>query len=160
MDETSFNLMTTKDTGLVGAIGETIAWQFLWDKKVVAHNFGMGRPSFSPGSLTQTQPQFYPSWLKKRQSDYLIKLWKHGPRRWDFVAINFVETEVGGQNRKPKTVYVVEVKVRRNRRSSLKSLTGKIPTDLEKVKSLGFVPLLVIVDMLDNWEFGVTCKDL
>ena len=43
-----FDLSATKDTGLIGAIGETIAWQYLWERGIIAFELGHGRPSFKP----------------------------------------------------------------------------------------------------------------
>jgi hypothetical protein len=153
------DLLNTKDTGLVGAIGEAIAWQYLWEKGIHAYSFGTGRPWFRANKLgAEAQPNFDPSWLKKRQLDYLSDLLQHGPRRWDFVAIRSREL-----SRKRKTVYLVEVKVRRqgkSRHDLRGSLKGKIPEDLRKVKWFGFRPLLLIVDFLDNWKYEVIEREL
>ena len=39
-------------------------------------------------------------------------------------------------------------------------MKGKIPEDYEKAKPLGLVPLLVVVSLLNNWQFEVTIKEL
>ena len=153
----TFDLLNTKDTGLVGAVGETIAWQYLWENGIVGFSFGQGRPWFA-NKFVEHQPTFDRSWLKKRQANYLKDLKEHGPRRWDFVGTR--PREHGKRNR---TVYLIEVKVRRqgkSRHDLRGSLKGKIPEDLEKAKSLGFVPLLLIIDLLGNWEFEVTSREL
>lgn len=59
------DLLNTRDTGLVGAVGEVIAWQHLWENGIVAFSFGMGRPWFT-NTLVEEQPNFERSWLKKR----------------------------------------------------------------------------------------------
>lgn len=89
--------------------------------------------------------------------NYLSDLKQHGPRRWDFVGIR--PREHGKRNR---TVYLIEVKVRRqvkSRHDLSGSLKGKVP-DIEKAKLLGFKPLLLIVDLLDNWKFEVSHTEL
>lgn len=151
------DLLSTKDTGLVGAVGEIIAWQYLWENGIVGFSFGQGRPWFT-NKLIEQQPTFYRSWLKKKQLNYLNNLEEDGPRRWDFIGTR--PREHGKRNR---TVYLIEVKVRRkgkSRHDLRGTLKGKIPQDLEMEKSLGFVPLLLIVDMLDNWKFEITSREL
>jgi hypothetical protein len=62
----TFDFTATKDTGLIGAISETIAWQYLWDRGIIAFELGYGRPSFKPlhtlnyleGHLTEEQLRF------------------------------------------------------------------------------------------------------
>ena len=39
-------------------------------------------------------------------------------------------------------------------------MKGKIPDDYKEVKSLGFVPLLVIVSLLNNWQAEVIIQEL
>jgi hypothetical protein len=159
----TFDLLNTKDTGLAGAVGETIAWQYLWRNGMIAFSFGLGRPWFIGKMETDEVKSSFDRflehpWLTKRQLDYLANLKEKGPRRWDFVA-----TRLRDIGKKRRTIYLVEVKVKRqgkSRHDLRGSLKGKIPEDLEKAKSLGFVPLLLIVDLLDNWEFEVTTRGL
>lgn len=159
-----FNILITKDSGLVGAIGELIAWQYLWQKGIHAYSFAAGRPWFMADKLVaEVQPDFYPNfehrWLRKQQLEYLKNLKAHGPRRWDFVAIERMESvEWWLRNKKPKKVYLVEVKASRqgkSRHDLRGSMKGKIPEDIENVKRLGFQPLLLIIDFLENWTFKV-----
>ena len=153
----TFDLLNTKDTGLVGAVGEIIAWQHLWENGIIGFSFGQGRPWFT-NKLVEQQLTFHYSGLKKKQLNYLNNLKEHGPRRWDFIGTR--PREHGKRNR---TVYLIEVKVRRqgkSRHDLRGTLKGKIPQDLEMAKSLGFSPLLLVVDMLDNWRFEVTSTEL
>lgn len=55
--------------------------------------------------------------------------------------------------------YLIEVKTTqdRTRRGKFK---GKIQTNIPYAKSLGFKPLLIIVEFLDNWTLQVTCEEL
>ncbi len=161
--QVTFDLLNTKDTGLVGAVGETIAWQYLHKNGIIAVSFGLGRPWFigktENDEVKSSFDRFLKhTWLTKRQLDYLVNLQEKGPRRWDFIAIR--ARDIG---KKRKKMYLVEVKVNRKRKSrhDLRgSMKGKIPEDLEKAKSLGFVPLLLIVNLLGNWEFEVTSREL
>jgi len=55
----------------------------------------------------------------------------------------------------------VKVKRQGKSRHDLRgSMKGKIPEDYRTVKSLGFVPLLVIVSMLNDWQVEVTSEEL
>ncbi len=158
------DLLNTKDTGLVGAIGEVIAWQYLHQKGIIAVRFGMGRPWFI-GKMESDEVKspfdrfLEHTWFTKRQLAYLVNLQEKGTtRRWDFIAIG--ARDIG---KKWRTVYLVEVKVRRQGKSRYDlrgALKGKILQDLEEVKSFGFVPLLLIVDLLDNWRFEITSAKL
>ena len=158
------DLLSTKDTGLVGAVGEVIAWQYLHQKGIIAVRFGIGRPWFMGKMESDEVKSPFDRFLErtyftKRQLDYLVNLQEKGTtRRWDFIAIG--ARDIG---KKRRTISLVEVKVRRqgkNRRDLRSTLKGKTPQDLEKAKSLGFVPLLLIVDLLDDWKFEVTCREL
>lgn len=62
-------------------------------------------------------------------------------------------------------IYVVEVKAtvkgrRHNMKEGAKGMRRKLPKDIKKAKSLGFKPLLVIVEFLDSWKFKVICRQL
>jgi hypothetical protein len=62
-------------------------------------------------------------------------------------------------------IYVVEVKAtvkrrRHNMKEGVKGMRRKLPKDIQKAKSLGFKPLLIIVEFLDSWKFKVICEEL
>ena len=44
----TYDIRGTKNTGFIGAIGESIAWQYLWDKGIAAEALG-ANPSFFGG---------------------------------------------------------------------------------------------------------------
>ena len=150
-----FNLLTTKDTGLMGAIGETIAWQYLHQKGMIAYRFGTGRPWFPTKEINH---RFYIEWLNKRQLEYLNDLRKLGSRLWDFIAIRARDMD-----KRRKKIYLIEVKTRRvgtSRHDLRGSMKGKIPIDLGKVKWSGFVPLMIVIEFLKDWGFKVTEREL
>ena len=39
----TYDILGTKDHGFIGAIGEAIAWQYLWDKGISSHALGAAR---------------------------------------------------------------------------------------------------------------------
>ncbi len=157
------DLLNTKDTGLVGAVGETIAWQYLYKEGITAVSFGLGRPWFISKTLSEKVKTSFDRflehrWLTKEQSSYLTNLHEKGTRRWDFVG-----TRRRDINKKRKTIYLIEVKVKRqgkSRHDLRGSMKGKIPEDYKEVRSLGFVPLLVIVSLLNNWQAEITLEEL
>jgi hypothetical protein len=150
-----FDMLDTKDTGLVGAIGEVIAWQYLHKNRIIASRFGQGRPWFVEKLRDEGEPDFQHSWLTEQQTDFLRDLFKQSPRLWDFV---------GTKHYPPEQHYLVEVKTRRprkNRHDLRGSFKGLITEDQKRAMSLhGFKPLLVVVDLLDNWRFEVTLREL
>ena len=75
-----FDFNVTKDTGLIGAIGETIAWQYLWDRGIIAFELGYGRPSFKP----LDRLNYLESRLTKEQFSFLSDAGDH--LSWDFVG--------------------------------------------------------------------------
>jgi len=60
-------------------------------------------------------------------------------------------------------LYLIEVKTRSAFSHDLKGLKkgkGKIQKNIQYAKSLGFKPLLVVVEFLENWKFKVSYKEL
>ncbi len=157
------DLLNSRDTGLVEAIGETIAWQYLYRKGITAVSFGLGRPWFIDKTQSEEVKSSFDrfvegTWFTKRQLDYLVNLHEKGDRRWDFIAKSC--RDIG---KKRRTVYLVEVKVKRqgkSRHDLRGSMKGKIPEDYRTVRSLGFVPLLVIVSLLNNWQVEIVLEEL
>jgi hypothetical protein len=151
-EKANINILTTKDTGLLGAVAETLAWQYLYKKGFLAFAFGAGRPWFT-GTRVGWGILFCQGWLNSKQLNYLNDLSAHGPRRWDFVA----------KERKGNKIYLAEVKATRgqNKRHDLRGLMkGIIPQDLVKIKDIGFRPILIIVQFSDNWIIDVTDMSL
>ena len=42
-NQKTYDIRGTKDHGFIGAIGEAIAWQYLWDKGISSHALGAAR---------------------------------------------------------------------------------------------------------------------
>jgi hypothetical protein len=60
-------------------------------------------------------------------------------------------------------LYLIEVKTRSAFSHDLKGLKkgkGKIQKNIPYAKSLGFKPLLIVVELIENWKFRVSCKEL
>jgi len=155
--EKIFDLAATKDSTLIGTIGELIAWRYLTRMtKVFPMWFGAGS-------------YFYPQYPRRSKTDYeingldeaQIRFLKNMPRRYDFIVVK--RRKIGqGLLGAPKKVYLIEVKATlKGKRRDLKGgMKRKIPKDIQKAKTLGFTPILIIVEFLDNWKFKVTCKEL
>jgi hypothetical protein len=141
-----FDLNLTKDTGLIGAIGETIAWQYLYERGIIAFELGAGRPSFKPRdtfALLQHQ-------LTVEQLLFLGDTGQH--LSWDFVGY------------KGSRGCLVEVKTSRPGRpkDGLRPIgrRGMALEDLQEARRLGFTLLLVNVELTDAWGAIVTEQEI
>lgn len=138
-----------KDTGFVGAIGELVAWKYLWRyKKIFCVGFGTRIPFAGTWS---GESELSNRGLSKQQVNYLKHLTKHldsSERVYDFIG------HLKGEN---CFRYLIEVKT--TRQGTLHD-TRKKADEIMKAKSLDFIPLLVHVEFLQNWKFKVTCKQL
>ena len=170
----TYDILGTKDTGFIGAIGEAIAWQYLWDQGIHAIGLGASRSAFTPltpewigsleGHLTQEQIEFiFPPIDQELFESYKIKwgLPEEEMQRfsrevlsWDFVGW---QRDAGKARRK---ACLVEVKTSRPgaRPDQFRSQgrKGMAPEDLRKATCLGFVMLLVTVELTDTWE-AIVC---
>ena len=153
----TFDLSDTRDSTLIGTIGELIAWRYL--RKVT----GVFPMWFGAGSY------FHPQYPHCRGRDYEIsglgesqtEFLKNVTRRYDFVVVKRRRIAHGLLG-DPEEVYLVEVKATfEGRRHDLRGeMKRKLPEDIEKAKSLGFKPLLVIVKFVSRWKFEVTGREL
>ena len=85
------DLLTIRDTSLVGTIGELIARKHLHSEHIAAFKF-------------RSDSEFLNSFLNKKQIKYLQDLTEHGPNWcWDFVGIRHAS----------KDSYLIEVKTSR-----------------------------------------------
>jgi hypothetical protein len=138
-----------KDTGFVGAIGELVAWKYLWRHKgIFCVGFGTRIPFAGTWS---EESKFLNRELSKQQVDYLKHLAKHldsSERAYDFIG------HLKGEN---CFRYLIEVKT--TRQGTLHDTRKKVD-EIMKAKSLGFIPLLVHVEFLQNWKFKVICMQL
>jgi len=132
-----------------GAIGEIIAWQYLTKKFY---------PSFVQ-SLQGAIPCQGESYWKSPcgpptdgQRQYLAGHFGHS---WDFIATDY--------SQKPPTTYLVEVKTSGQHTSTRPPPSwhdrGKLPPirEIERVKRLGFAPILLKVHLREDWEVKISC---
>jgi hypothetical protein len=141
-----FDLNLTKDTGLIGAIGETIAWQYLWERGIAAFELGAGRPSFKPRE-TFAPLQHH---LTVEQLIFLGDTGQH--LSWDFVGYS------------GSRACLVEVKTSRPGKPKdglrPKGRRGMALEELQEAGRLGFTLLLVNVELTDAWEAIVTEQEI
>ena len=155
-----FDLAATRDSTLIGTIGELIAWKYL--RKVT----GLFPMWFGAGSY------FYPQYPRRTGRNYeisgldetRIEFLKNVPRRYDFIIVKRRRIAPGLLG-EPEETYLVEVKAsfrgrRHDLKGGVKGMKRKLPKDIQKAKSLGFKPLLIIVEVVNSWKFKVTCKEL
>jgi hypothetical protein len=189
------DLLNVRDSTLVGAIGELIAWKYLHRQKISIYRFGS---IYFPGIHNKQANllDFFSGrlkWLNNKQVDYLKNIDRYENRRWDFIGCRHrYKSRYGrrrieqatlelreAQNKKEekeiqvkeealeklqkkfriREFYLIEVKTTQDRTRQGK-FKGKIQTNIPYAKSLGFKPLLIIVEFLDNWILQVTCEEL
>lgn len=191
----AIDLLNVRDSTLVGAIGELIAWKNLNRKGISVYRFG----SIYFSGIHEKQADFSDffsrnlKWFNNQQVNYLKNIDRYETRRWDFIGCRYryrsrygrrrieqasFELRAAQSKKEEKEIqvkeeeleklqkkfrirefYLIEVKTTqdRTRRGKFK---GKMQTNIPYAKSLGFKPLLMIVEFLDNWRFQVTCEEL
>ena len=142
-EEKLLDLWKTKDNGLLGGVGEVLAWKYLWWKGFVIWPFW----NVVHGYLFSRE-------LTKKQLDYL-----EGYRSMASAAEKRT-FDLVGILRSNRQAYLVEVKTTRSERYRYDS--RKFPGLQQRLeaKSLGFKLLLVVARLIDNWRFSIACKEL
>jgi len=140
-EEKVIDVWKTRDNGLLGGVGEVLAWKYLWGKGFVVWPFW----NVVHGHLFSRE-------LTKNQADFLQG---YATGKWPMRTFDLV-----GILRSNRQAYLVEVKTTRSERYRYD--TRKFPSLQQRLeaKSLGFKLLLVIVRLTDNWKFSVTCREL
>ena len=177
-----FNLLTTKDTSLVGDVGEVIAKRYLWRtiRFHYLHKF----------SLRSSEKE----WIERTIDDknMLKYLMDYKGRHWDLIGVKYRYKSRYGRKKVEKAaadlrsalhekeehrskakeeelthllkkfrieeVYLIEIKTVREDaiRHDLSPIAKHKIGDVEGAKVHGFKVLLVIVSFLNNWKFE--CK--
>jgi hypothetical protein len=168
--EMTIDLLNLRDSALTGTIGELIAWKYIRMRTGVMSWWFSGFPHlvrfpFRKGeidyNLYRRHRIPFPSdevdynGLRKRQIEYLKTL----PRSYDLIAVKRKRLPTGALTNEVEEVYLVEVKTTQDRTRHGK-FKGRLPEDIQEAKSLGFKPLLIIVELLDNWTCQVTCEEI
>ncbi|MEM2107645.1 MAG: hypothetical protein QXV46_07550, partial [Candidatus Bathyarchaeia archaeon] len=190
----TIDLRSLRDSTLIGAIGELIAWKYLESKGISVYRFGS---TFYPGihrnqaDLSHFFSHHIES-LSSQQTDYLKNIYMYESRRWDFIGIKYKYKSKYGKRRVQEVtselrnairekdekeimakktllerllqkfrileIYLIEVKTRSTFTHNFKSLLkgrGKIQRNILYAKSIGFKPLLIVIELLENWKFRV-----
>jgi len=163
METCEVNLWDTKNSTLLGDLGEAIALHYL-----SSHGFFIvARPVkllHGKLSLISAHYQIKPPkmdrahWLTDKQKEYLENF-----PSWDYVAFKLegkpyiVELEGEHYIRRWKNPYVVEVKTVKGKSSPHKKPKSNA---VSEAKLLGFKPTLVIVRLLENWNISVQANEL
>lgn len=135
------DLWNTKNSGLLGRIGEGVSWEYLQKR-------GVNTWPFWEVVVTD----LFRKDLTLGQQNYLngFRSGKRQARAWD----------LAGVYRRSGQPCLVEVKTTRSDRYRYDS--RKFPETAQRLeaKSLGFTLLLVVVRLVDNWRLAVASREL
>jgi hypothetical protein len=139
-EEKVIDLWNTKDSDLLGRVGEVVAWKYLWRQGSWTWDF-----------WRVVQTDLFRKCMALEQQNYLneFRSSKRQARAWDLAGVH--------SSGRP---CLVEVKTTRSERYRYDS--RKFPDTEQRLeaKSLGFKLLLVIVRLADNWKFVVASREL
>lgn len=141
--EKIIDLWNTKDSSLLGEVGEVIAWKYLWAQGMIAWPFWrVILAHLFTNELTKGQVDFFESYRSRAAAA--------DKRAFDLACIH------------PRTgqAYLVEVKTTRSERYRYDDRKFPGVEQRLQAKSLGFKLLLVVVQCMDNWIFRITCREL
>jgi hypothetical protein len=161
-EERTFDLADSRDSTLIGTIGELVAWRYLrMTTGLFPMWFGAGQ-YLHPQYPLRRGENYEISGLDEAQIEFL----KNAPRRYDFILVKRKRIAPGLLG-EPEETYLVEVKTTFGRRrhdleGGIEGMKRKLPEveDIETAKRLGFHVLLIVVRLLDNWRCKVTCKEM
>jgi len=141
--EKVIDLWNTKDSSLLGGVGEAIAWKYLWAKGIIVWPFWrvVSEPCLR-GKLTKGQTDFFEGYRSRA------------------AATNMRAFDLAGIHRRTGQAYLVEVKTTRSERYRYDDRKFPSVEQCLQAKSLGFKLLLVVVRYMDSWRFRITCKEL
>lgn len=166
--EKELTLFGKKASNLIGALGEIIAADSLAEMGIWTYKIGIwgffpeGYPNFRDRRL---------AFLTKKQAEFVEKKEQNQIIEFDFVGVKLRHCKrpprlargVTFSERAIEGVYLVEVKTGRgaNIRRYLKNpMKAFALENIKKAKRIGFRVLLVIVELLDNWKYRTTYKEL
>ena len=194
-NQKTYDIRGTKDHGFIGAIGEAIAWQYLWDKGISSHALGAARSAFEgvgakdrsrlQRNLTQERIDFiFPplnleEFLQhqsersmsrgsteeeiRQDEQHWLDLWESWTDSRDSLSWDFVGYSREWPVKKGKAC-LVEVKTSRPGKRpgnfETKGRKGMAPEDLREATRLGFVMMLVTVELTDTWEAIVSEEEI
>lgn len=153
-----FDLSATKDTGFIGAIGETIAWRYLSTRGIIALKLGAGGPL---GDRTDifSRPE---NRLTEEQLRFLGSAREH--LSWDFVGYSRQDSARHSIEPSGTQACLIEVKTGRPGKRvdgfRPEGRKGMTPEDLRAARRLGFKLLLVHVELTDDWQAIVTDQEI
>lgn len=148
------SILNLRDSSLIGTIGELLAWKYLRMRKGVLPRWFGGGPHFLHYPFRKGDFDYEIRGFDESQIEYLQKI----RRRYDLIA-----WKRGIHENTPfvKEIYLAEVKTTCGGGHHLGGkMRGKIPQDIQEAKRLGFKPLLIIVELLENWKVEITCREL
>lgn len=165
-----FSLVGRDAHNLIGAFGEIVAWDTLrksrgvWAWKIGSWNF------FPEGYPDFRDRRERLSFLTKKQADFVENKEANQIIEFDFVGVkckSFGSCTTQGETEYIyegiEGVYLIEVKAGRgqNIRHYIRNPVRAFqPENIRKAKAIGFKVALVVVELLENWKYQVTYRDM
>jgi hypothetical protein len=177
-------LLGRNTSNLIGALGEIIAWDTI--RKMGIHAFKIGVWSFFPegypywfGEL-DNQHRF----LTKEQAEFVENKVRNDIIEFDFVGVklkghghfyiqvenihDFIDGKRKTTDKSPpveevEAVYLVEVKTGRGqsiRHYVRNPMRAFLPENIKKAKAIGFKVALVVVELLENWKYRISFREM
>lgn len=140
-EDMEIDLWNTKDSDLLGRVGEAVGWKYLWRQGFTTWDF-----------WRVVQTDLFRECMTVEQENYLNEFGsgKRPGRAWD----------LAGVDRRSRRPCLVEVKTTRGERYKTDRRKLVDEPDRREVKRIGFRVLLVVVRLTDNWKFLVHGEQL
>ena len=159
-----FDLFGRNASNLIGALGEIIAWDTLRKMGIWAYKIGSwsffpeGYPHFHDKKLaflTSEQAEF----LKNKEANQIVEFDFLGVKCKHGFIMALTEEEIEG-------VYLIEVKagrgpnIRHYMNNPTRAFSRTLSENFEKAKALDFKVALVVVELLENWKYRYTYREM
>ena len=159
-----FTLLGRNASNLIGALGEIIAWDTLRKMGILAYKIGVwnffpeGYPHFRDKKL---------SFLTRKQVEFV----ENKPIEFDFVGVKckdrftvtLSKAETECVYSEIEGVYLIEVKtghganIRHYVRNPIRAFSSE---NFENAKAIGFKVALVVVELLENWKYRISYREM
>ena len=161
-------LLGRKASNLTGALGEIIAWDTLRKRGISAYKIGswnffpQGYPHFRDKELsflTRKQAEF----VERKEENQIIEFDFVGVKCKDKFTVTLNKAEIEHVYSGIEGVYLIEVKAGRGaniRNYMMNPIRAFSSENLNSAKAIGFKVALVVVELLENWKYRISYREM